>query len=103
MKNVEIAEKVKKYKEKVASLQTKLSSIEKSCAYRNEEHFDFYKAMIESSLETLNFQIFCLEASLESLEDYVELEMLLEEVKYSEKFMKPKIKEIDEFLKEAVK
>lgn len=103
MKKYEVVEKVKIYKEKLVSLQMKLNKIEKSCSYRDKEHFGFYKAMIESSMETLDFQIFCLETSIESLVGYVESERLFEEVEYSEGFMKPKIKEINGFLEEAVK
>ena len=103
MKRFEAAEKVRKYKEKLVSLQMKLNKIEKTCSYRDEEHFGFYKSMIESSIEHLEYQLFCLEVSIESLEDYVEGERLLEEVKYSEGFMKPVIKEINGLIKESVK
>lgn len=103
MKKVEVAEKVRKYKEKLVSLQMKLAVIEKKCDYRDEEHFGFYKVMIESSIEDLDFQIFALETSLDNLMGYVESEKLLEEVQYSETFMKPKIKEINELFEEAVK
>ena len=103
MKKYEVAEKIKKYKEKLVSLQMKLAVIEKKCGYSDEEHFGFYKAMIESSIEDLDFQIFALETSIENLVGFVESEKLLEEVKYSEKFMKPKIREINEYFEEAVK
>lgn len=103
MKKVEVAEKVKRYKEKLVNLQIKLNKIEKSCSYSDKEHFGFYKAMIESSIDDLGFQIFALETSVENLIGFVESEKLLEEVKYSESFIKPKIREIDGFLEEAVK
>jgi len=112
MKNNEIMQKISTYKEKMVNLQMKLSKIEKKVTGKDTDTFGFYKPLIESGLEDLDSMIFNLEVSIESICGLVDggcafgrLEeedvdtMIAEAFEYSEKHIKPVVKEINENMK----
>lgn len=104
------------YKEKLVNYQCKVSQIEKKVQYKDAENFGLYKPLIEAEFEKLDCMLFSLEANIENIKgmidggcafcelDTSEIEkMMLEEVKYSEKFIKPTVKEIEEKINLSVR
>ena len=107
MKKNEIMQKLSGYKEKLVNMQYKVTQIEKKMQYQDDDTFGLYKPLIESRLEDLDLYIFSLETNLESIAGFldgsapfsplgeVEVEtMIAEQVKYSEGFIKPAVKDI---------
>lgn len=109
MKNIKIVQKILGFKGKKMTLQKKMTDME-SVLERNEEKeiFEVYKSIIETELEQLDFEIFNLEACLEftealanggcvfrSLDDSDYKKMVQEQMRYSEKFIKPSFKKIE--------
>lgn len=106
----EIVAKLKGYKEKMVSIQQKLYNIEKKCNYGDADRFGMYQPLIEAELEALEVSIMSCEACVERAYELVKCGELLDatdlaydEVAYSEGFIKPKIKKIDNMLAEAIK
>ena len=112
MKNNEIMQKISTYKETMVNLQIKLNKIEKKVNGKDADRFGFYKPLIESGLEDLDSMLFNLELSIESICSMVDggcafgkLEeedidtMVAEAFEYSEKHIKPVVREINENMK----
>ena len=115
MKTNEIMNKLSGYKEKLVNYQCQLSQVEKKVQYKDAENFGMYKPLIESEFERLDTILFGLEVSLANIKSMVnggcafcdldmsDIEkMMTEEVKYSEKFIKPTVKEIEEKMESAI-
>ena len=112
MKDNEIMQKIASYKEKLVKMQMKLNKIEKKVNGTDSDKFGFYKPLIESGLEDLDFMIFSLEANIENISSMVDGgcafckldeedidSMIAEAFEYSEKHIKPVVKEINSNMK----
>lgn len=115
MKTETIMQKIARYKEKMVNMQMKLNCIEKKVQYKDIDTFGIYKPLIESGLEDLDFMLLSLEANIENISSMIsggcafcELgdldieKMMTEQLKYSEKFIKPTVKEVEEKMDLAV-
>ena len=115
MKTNKFMDKLAGYKEKLVSYQCKLSQIEKKVQYKDAENFGMYKHLIEAEFEKLDCILFSLEANIENIKAMVEggcafcelgnldiERMMTEQVQYSEKFIKPTVKEIEEKMDLAI-
>ena len=116
MKTEGIMRKLNGYKEKLVNYQCKLSQIEKKVQYKDAENFGIYKPLIEAEFEKLDIILFSLEANIDNIRSMVDggcafcelsdldIEaMLTEQVKYSEKFIKPTVKEIEDKMDKSIR
>lgn len=116
MKTNEIMRKLNGYKEKLVNYQCRLSQVEKKVQYKDAENFGMYKPLIEAEFERLDFILLSLEANIENIRAMVDggcafcelgdmdiEKMMTEQVQYSEKFIKPTVKDIEDKLDSAIR